>query len=126
MNEHFVSTEKSVTLTKNIFIGIAIMFLSLIIGGIFAWSYMNGVFTFITTLLFIVMIYSIINLMFVLINKSKLSETTYNIQLGSSIYMICVTFLMMLYFGSKSYGGSRGSSYTNPGYNQGYSRQGVY
>lgn len=122
IKENFVSAEKSEELTKNIFIGIAIMFLSLIIGGIFAWSYVTGIYTFVTTLLFMVMIYAILNLIYVLMYKRKLSDTTYNIQLGSSIYIICVTFIMMIYFGLKSYRGGGNykgdNGYQQPSYSE--------
>jgi vacuolar-type H+-ATPase subunit I/STV1 len=101
LREKFVDAQRSEVLTINIFIGISIMFLSLIIGGIFAWSYYNGVFTFISTLLFIIIIYALINLIYVLLNKKNLNDTTYNIQLGSAIYIICISVIMLIFFATK-------------------------
>lgn len=103
IRENFINDSKSNEIIKNVFIGIAIMFLSLILGGLFGWAYMYGIYMFVTTLLFVFLIYAIINMSYVLINKKNLDETTFNIQFGSAIYVIFLSFFAILYFGFKAY-----------------------
>ena len=103
IREKFVTNNESNTLVINVFIGIAIMFLSLILGALLAWTYSYNIYTFIATLLFIILIYAIINMSYVIINKTIVDAITFDILFGSSIYIMITSFLMIIFFAIKSW-----------------------
>lgn len=98
LKEKFVSNSDSNTLIKNIFIGIGLMFLSLVLGGLYAMMYFYNIYAFIAFLSLIVLIYASINLAYVMINKNLLDNVTFNIQFGSAIYIMITSFLLIIYF----------------------------
>lgn len=105
--EKFLTDDQSNEVTKNVFIGVGTMFLSLIIGGILAWAYYyndNNQFLFISVLSFFVLLYSLLTMTYTLMNKNILDVSTYNIVFGSSIYMIFLIFIVIIIFTIKAFG----------------------
>lgn len=105
--EKFLTDDQSNEVTKNVFIGVGTMFLSLIIGGILAWAYYyndNNQFLFISVLSFFVLLYSLLTMSYTVINKNILDVSTYNIVFGSSIYMIFLIFIVIIIFTIKAFG----------------------
>jgi hypothetical protein len=109
--ENFVSKTESNVLIQNVFIGIGLMFLSLTLGGLYAFTYYNNINMFIAFLSLITLIYGAINLSYVLINKNVLDDITFNIQFGSAIYMMISSFLLIVFFIVKMWG--KGSNYND-------------
>jgi hypothetical protein len=98
VKENFVSNTDSNTLIQNIFIGIGLMFLSLVLGGLYAFAYFYNIYAFIAFLSFIVLIYASMNLAYIMINKNLLDNVTFNIQFGSAVYIMIISFLLIIYF----------------------------
>jgi len=83
----------------NILIVISVMFLSIILASIMLWSYNKSIQVFISFYAFLVIIYSSINILYILIKKDIYNEDEYNVTFGSSLFMGLISFIIMIYFG---------------------------
>jgi len=83
----------------NIIIVISVMFLSIILAGIMLWSYNKSIKVFISFYAFLVILYSSINILYILIKKDIYDEDEYNITFGTSVFMGLISFFIMIYFG---------------------------
>jgi hypothetical protein len=80
-------------------------FLIIFVLGLLIWTYYFDGRIFIAFLSMIYFIYTILNIIYVWMNSSSISQDAYNVLFGSSIYMAVISlgifiFFMMKYFGT--------------------------
>ena len=86
----------------NILIIIIVMIFSIVLAGLIIWSYNKSVNTFIAFYAFIVIIYSSLNILYIIKKKDIYNEDEYNITFGSSLFIGFLSSIFMIYFGIKS------------------------
>jgi hypothetical protein len=100
-NERFVSENESNESVKNIFTTIGFALLGMLITTLLIWSYNlsdRNQYMFIVVYSSIIMIYCIIMVSITAINKNSYDYATYNILIGFSVFMIFLTFAMVILF----------------------------
>jgi hypothetical protein len=100
--EPFVDKAQTVSMTETVLVGIALMVGAALLAVLFIWAYQSG-----GSALFIV-IYSVILFAFVveviiliMLKRTELSGTAFQIYLGSSVAMGLLSIIFMGVFGSK-------------------------
>jgi hypothetical protein len=86
----------------NILIIIIVMIFSFILAGLILWSYNKSVNMFIAFYAFIVIIYSSVNILYIIKKKNMYNENEYNIIFGSNLFIALLSCIFMTYFGIKS------------------------
>jgi hypothetical protein len=100
-NEGFISESENNDSVKNIFTIIGFALLGMLISTVLMWSYAlsdRNQYMFIVALSTIVMVYCIVIISVSVINKSAYDYATYNVLLGFSIFMIFLSFAMIVFF----------------------------
>jgi chromate transport protein ChrA len=100
-NERFVSENESNESVKNIFTTVGFALLGMLITMLLIWSYNlsdRNQYMFIVVYSSIIMIYCIIIVSITAINKNSYDYATYNVLLGFSVFMIFLTFAMVIIF----------------------------
>jgi hypothetical protein len=100
-NEAFVSDNENDEAVKNIFTIIGFSLLGMLVSTVLMWSYAlsdRNQYMFIVVLSTIVIVYCIVIISVSVINKSAYDYATYNVMLGFSIFMIFLSFAMVVFF----------------------------
>jgi chromate transport protein ChrA len=100
-NEGFVSENESNESVKNIFTTIGFALLGILITTLLIWAYNlsdRNQYMFIVVFSSIIMVYCIIVVSITAINKNSYDYATYNILVGFSVFMIFLTFAMIILF----------------------------
>jgi hypothetical protein len=100
-NEAFVSDSENDESVKNIFTIIGFSLLGMLVSTVLMWSYAlsdRNQYMFIVVLSTIVIVYCIVIISVSVINKSAYDYATYNVMLGFSIFMIFLSFAMVVFF----------------------------
>jgi hypothetical protein len=100
-NEAFVSDNENDEAVKNIFTIIGFSLLGMLVSTVLMWSYAlsdRNQYMFIVILSTIVIVYCIVIISVSVINKSAYDYATYNVMLGFSIFMIFLSFAMVVFF----------------------------
>jgi len=85
----------------NILIVISAMIFSIVLAGLMLWSYNKSVTAFIAFYAFMVILYSSLNILYIIRKKDMYNEDEYNITFGSSLFIVVLSFILMIYFGIK-------------------------
>jgi 4-hydroxybenzoate polyprenyltransferase len=85
----------------NILIVISAMIFAIVLAGLMLWSYNKSVTTFIAFYGFLVILYSSLNIIFIILKKDTYNEDEYNITFGASLFIGLLSFILMIYFGIK-------------------------
>jgi chromate transport protein ChrA len=100
MNEYFVSNSENDEIVKNIFITIGFTVVSIIIVSLLAWGYYSydNKSLFIIIYSIMVLIYCIVIISIVAIDKNNYDTTSYTIIFSTTIFTIFVTFFVFVLF----------------------------
>jgi hypothetical protein len=100
-NEGFISENENNESVKNVFTIIGFALLGMLISTVLMWSYAlsdRNQYMFIVVLSVIIMVYCIVMISVSVINKSSYDYATYNVLLGFSIFMIFLSFGLVVFF----------------------------
>ena len=121
VSEYFTDNQTTVSIVTNIFIVMACMIIAAFIGVLLYWSYNRETALFIAIISGVTMCYAIMNLIYFVVESSKVSAVALRIYLGSSIFMVMLNILLVGYFVIRamrkmSYRSSNSSSSSSSGY----------
>ena len=106
--ESFITTNQAASIVTSVFTLMAGMLIASILAITFYWSYYKDVSLFICIISGITFLYAAANVIYVGVEQSKFNTLTFQMFMGSGIFM-CITYLILaIYFGTKS--SSRSSS----------------
>lgn len=84
--------------TYNIFTTLGTSFFMIFILWLMIWTYYYDGRLFVSFISILYLIYTIINIVYVWLNKDQLSSETYNILFSSAIYMTIISFGIFIIF----------------------------
>ena len=80
---------------------ISAMIFSIVLAFLMLWSYNKSITSFIAFYAFIVILYSSLNIIFIILKKDMYNEEEYNITFGASLFIGLLSFILMIFFGTK-------------------------
>lgn len=106
MYEDFVSNTENDKIVENIFMILGYSMLTLIVFGALLWAYYNSdrnQYMFISVLSLFVLLYAIIIIAIVVINKNNYDALSYTLLFGITMFVIFTTFFLCVFFILKSF-----------------------
>lgn len=98
MKEAFVSQEENDDIVKEVFIIFGYSVASIIIVVALAWGYYNNLNLFIAVYSLIIILYNVMIISIVVMNKNIYDSTSYTIIFGTTIFSIFLTFFIGVFF----------------------------
>ena len=98
MKEAFVSQAENDDIVKEVFIIFGYSVASIIIVVALAWGYYNNLNLFIAVYSLIVILYNVIIISIVVMNKNIYDSSSYTIIFGTTIFSIFLTFFVGMFF----------------------------
>ena len=98
MKEAFVSQEENDDIVKEVFIIFGYSVASIIIVVALAWGYYNNLNLFIAVYSLIIILYNVIIISIVVMNKNIYDSSSYTIIFGTPIFSIFLTFFVGVFF----------------------------
>lgn len=102
MTEHFEDQESTGKVVGNTFIGISLMTLAMLVTWLFIWGYSKDKSLFIAFLNVLVFIYAMKVFILILVIRDKLSLPVFRIYMGSALFMIITSLVMIILFSIKA------------------------
>lgn len=96
--EMFVSGDQSITIMTNILVSAGLMILAMIITWVFIWSYEKDRQLFISIIALVSLLFSIENVVIILVNMSKYDPVSFKISMGSNILSGLIFSIITVYF----------------------------
>jgi hypothetical protein len=106
MKEAFVSQNENDDIVKDVFIIFGYSIVSIIIVLSLLWGYNTNINLFVAIYCLIVILYNVIIISIVVMNKNIYDSSSYTIIFGTTIYSIFLTFFVGVYFAYKYFTGS--------------------
>lgn len=106
MYEDFVSNTENDKIVENIFMILGYSMLTLIVFGTLLWAYYNSdrnQYMFISVFSLFVLLYAIIIIAIVVINKNNYDALSYTLLFGITMFVIFTTFFLCVFFILKSF-----------------------
>jgi hypothetical protein len=106
MYEDFVSNTENDKIVENIFMILGYSMLTLIVFGTLLWAYYNSdrnQYMFISVFSLFVLLYAIIIIAIVVINKNNYDALSYTLLFGITMFVIFSTFFLCVFFILKSF-----------------------
>ena len=85
----------------NILSVISAMIFAIVLAFLMLWSYNKSITSFIAFYAFIVILYSSLNIIFIILKNDMYNEEEYNITFGASLFIGLLSFILMIFFGTK-------------------------
>jgi hypothetical protein len=101
MKEAFVSQNENDDIVKDVFIIFGYSIVSIIIVLSLLWGYNTNINLFVAIYCLIVILYNVIIISIVVMNKNIYDSSSYTIIFGTTIYSIFLTFFVGVYFAYK-------------------------
>jgi hypothetical protein len=101
MKEEFVSQNENDDIVKDVFIIFGYSIVSIIIVLSLLWGYNTNINLFVAIYCLIVILYNVIIISIVVMNKNIYDSSSYTIIFGTTIYSIFLTFFVGVYFAYK-------------------------
>jgi hypothetical protein len=101
MKEAFVSQNENDDIVKEVFIIFGYSIVSIIIVLSLLWGYNTNTYLFVAIYALIVILYNVIIISIVVMNKNIYDSSSYSIIFGTTIYSIFLTFFVGVYFAYK-------------------------
>lgn len=101
MKEAFVSQNENDDIVKEVFIIFGYSIVSIIIVLSLLWGYNTNTYLFVAIYALIVILYNVIIISIVVMNKNLYDSSSYSIIFGTTIYSIFLTFFVGVYFAYK-------------------------
>ncbi len=101
MKEAFVSQNENDDIVKDVFIIFGYSIVSIIIVLSLLWGYNTNTYLFVAIYALIVILYNVIIISIVVMNKNIYDSSSYSIIFGTTIYSIFLTFFVGVYFAYK-------------------------
>jgi hypothetical protein len=98
MKEAFVSQEENDDIVKEVFIIFGYSVASIIIVVALAWGYYNNLNIFIAVYSLIIILYNVMIISIVVMNKNIYDSSSYTIIFGTTIFSIFLTFFVGMFF----------------------------
>ena len=98
--ETFVSGSDNVTIIENVFIVLAAVIITTILSASFYWTYNKSKKLFISLLSFIVFLYSLMNIIGIVIIRNNVSNIYYKIYLGAGVISGSLAIILIILFGT--------------------------
>jgi hypothetical protein len=98
MKEAFVSQEENDDIVKEVFIIFGYSVASIIIVVALAWGYYNNLNLFIAVYSLIIILYNVMIISIVVMNKNIYDSSSYTIIFGTTIFSIFLTFFVGVFF----------------------------
>ena len=98
MKEAFVSQEENDDIVKEVFIIFGYSVASIIIVVALAWGYYNNLNLFIAVYSLIIVLYNVMIISIVVMNKDIYDSSSYTIIFGTTIFSIFLTFFIGVFF----------------------------
>jgi vacuolar-type H+-ATPase subunit I/STV1 len=89
---------KTRTSIIRIFISVGLMALAIVLGFIFLWAYRKEKTLMVVVLSVVVFIYSLLIMVFVLVQRANLDYVYFNLFMGSSAFMVIMMILLIIIF----------------------------
>jgi len=112
--EDFVTTTESNALVINVFTGIGLAALGMLITFIFFWSYNKDKTLFIVVLSVLFFLYALMQMVYFIVKRGSLGNTEFSVMLGASIFVEIMAVILLIIFSivaSRRLRGSVSSSY---------------
>ena len=100
--ENFITTTQATSIVTSVFIVMAGMLVASILAITFYWSYYRDVSLFICIISGITFLYAVANVIYIGVQQSKYDPLSFQVFMGSGIFMSITYLLLVIYFGSKS------------------------
>ena len=101
MKEAFVSQNENDDIVKEVFIIFGYSIVSIIIVLSLLWGYNTNTYLFVAIYALIIILYNVIIISIVVMNKNIYDSSSYTIIFGTTIYSIFLTFFVGVYFAYK-------------------------
>jgi hypothetical protein len=101
MKEAFVSQNENDDIVKDVFIIFGYSIVSIIIVLSLLWGYNTNINLFVAIYCLIIILYNVIIISIVVMNKNIYDSSSYTIIFGTTIYSIFLTFFVGVYFAYK-------------------------
>ena len=101
-NTKIMDDEVAGSVVGSIFIGISLMTLAMLLTWLFIWGYNKDRSLFIAIFAALIFAYSIKVLVYVIILRTKVSVPVFRVYLGSAIFMIFTSIVMIVFFSIKA------------------------
>jgi hypothetical protein len=98
MKEAFVSQAENDDIVKEVFIILGYSLTSIIIVVALAWGYYNNLNLFVAVYSLIIILYNVMIISIVVMNKNIYDSSSYTIILGTTIFSIFLTFFVGVFF----------------------------
>jgi hypothetical protein len=98
MKEAFVSQEENDDIVKEVFIILGYSLTSIIIVVALAWGYYNNLNLFVAVYSLIIILYNVMIISIVVMNKNIYDSSSYTIIFGTTIFSIFLTFFVGVFF----------------------------
>jgi hypothetical protein len=98
MKEAFVSQEENDDIVKEVFIILGYSLTSIIIVVALAWGYYNNLNLFVAVYSLIIILYNVVIISIVVMNKNIYDSSSYTIIFGTTIFSIFLTFFIGVFF----------------------------
>jgi hypothetical protein len=112
--EDFVTTTESNALVINVFTGIGLAALGMLITFIFFWSYNKDKTLFIVVLSVLFFLYALMQMVYFIVKRGSLGNMEFSVMLGASIFVEIMAVILLIIFSivaSRRLRGSVSSSY---------------
>jgi chromate transport protein ChrA len=100
VNEKFVSKNENDEIVKNTFIifGYVLVSIMVVVSLIWSYNYNNNLYLFVVIYSIIIILYTVVIVSLVVINKEKYDNITYRLLFSSTIFTIFLTFIIGVFF----------------------------
>ena len=100
VNEKFVSKNENDEIVKNTFIifGYVLVSIMVVVSLIWSYNYNNNLYLFVAIYSIIIILYTVVVVSLVVINKEKYDSITYRLLFSSTIFTIFLTFIIGVFF----------------------------
>ena len=100
VNEKFVSKNENDEIVKNTFIifGYVLVSIMVVVSLIWSYNYNNNLYLFVVIYSIIIILYTVVIVSLVVINKEKYDNITYRLLFSSTIFTIFLTFIIVVFF----------------------------
>ena len=100
VNEKFVSKNENDEIVKNTFIifGYVLVSIMVVVSLIWSYNYNNNLYLFVVIYSIIIILYTVVLVSLVVINKEKYDNITYRLLFSSTIFTIFLTFIIGVFF----------------------------
>lgn len=117
--EFFVSTSETNTLITNVFTGLALAVLGMVLTFIFFWSYNKDKTLFIVVLSILLFLYALMQMIYFIVKKETLENFEFSVMVGASIFVEILAVILIIVFSIVASRRLRGnnrvtSSFTQP------------